>query len=161
MSAVEADAEAAPARKSKLPLILGLVLMLVLGGAGFYAVYAGLVFGPHEAHTEEAPPTPEALPDIAFVPLDPIVVSLGSDPARRYLHFTAQLEVAKPYQPDVTLLLPRIVDVLNGYLRAVEVADLENPTALVRLRAQMLRRIQMVVGDGRVRDLLVTGFVIN
>ena len=102
-----------------------------------------------------------ALPDIAFVPIDPLVVSLGSEPAGRYLHFTAQLEVAKAFQPDVTLLLPRVIDVLNSYLRAVEVADLEDPTALVRLRAQMLRRVQMVAGDGRVRDLLVTGFVIN
>lgn len=161
MSAVEPAAEAAPAQKSKLPFILGLVLMLMLGGGGFYAVYAGFLFGRPEVHAADAAPAPEALPDIAFVPLDPLVVSLGSDPARRYLHFTAQLEVAKPYQPDVTLLLPRIADVLNGYLRAVEVADLEDPTALIRLRAQMLRRIQMVVGDGRVRDLLVTGFVIN
>ena len=50
---------------------------------------------------------------------------------------------------------------LNGYLRAVEVADLEDRTALVRLRAQMLRRVQIVTGEGRVRDLLVTEFVIN
>ena len=59
------------------------------------------------------------------------------------------------------MLLPRILDVLNGYLRAVETADLENPSALVKLRAQMLRRVQIVTGEGRVRDLLVTEFVLN
>ena len=32
---------------------------------------------------------------------------------------------------------------------------------LVRLRAQMLRRVQMVTGEGRVRDLLITEFVLN
>jgi flagellar FliL protein len=51
--------------------------------------------------------------------------------------------------------------VLNGYLRAVETSDLENPAALVRLKAQMLRRIQIVTGEGRVRDLLVSEFVLN
>jgi flagellar FliL protein len=61
----------------------------------------------------------------------------------------------------VTHLLPRILDVLNGYLRAVELAELEDPDALVRLRAQMLRRIQIVTGQGMVRDLLVTEFVLN
>ncbi len=156
----EAGAETAPKMKSRLPLILGLLLMLALGGGGFYAVYAGLVFG-QEEHAGEAAPQVKALPDIAFVPIEPLVISLGSEPSGRYLHFSAQIEVAKAYEPDVTLLLPRVVDVLNGYLRAVEVSDLEDPTALIRLRAQMLRRVQMVAGEGRVRDLLVTGFVIN
>jgi flagellar FliL protein len=51
--------------------------------------------------------------------------------------------------------------VLNGYLRAVDAADLEDPAALVRVRAQMLRRVQLVTGEGRVRDLLVTEFLLN
>ena len=59
------------------------------------------------------------------------------------------------------MLVPRILDVLNGYLRAVEVAELGDANALVRLRSQMLRRIQIVTGEGRVRDLLVTEFVLN
>lgn len=161
MSESATETETPPKRKSKLPLVLGLVLMLALGAGGFYAVYAGLVFGHASSHGEPDTPEVEALPDIAFIPLETLVISLASQPAGRYLHFTSQIEVAKAHQADVTLLLPRIMDVLNGYLRAVEVADLEDPTALVRLRAQMLRRVQMVAGEGRVRDLLVTGFVIN
>jgi len=31
----------------------------------------------------------------------------------------------------------------------------------VRIRAHLLRRIQIVTGEGRVRDLLVTEFVLN
>jgi len=57
--------------------------------------------------------------------------------------------------------MPRILDVLNSYLRAVAITDLEDPTAMARLRAQMLRRVQIVTGEGRVRDLLVTEFVLN
>ena len=37
MSEPQAD-DQPPARKSKLPLLLGLVLALLLGGGGFYAV---------------------------------------------------------------------------------------------------------------------------
>jgi flagellar FliL protein len=103
----------------------------------------------------------EALPDIAFVPIDQMVLSLGAAAEGRYLRFTAQLEVPSVHAGDVTLLKPRILDVLNGYLRAVDPAELEDPAALVRLRAQMLRRIQIVTGEGRVRDLLVTEFVLN
>ena len=50
---------------------------------------------------------------------------------------------------------------LNSYLRAVSINELEDPSSLIRLRAQMLRRIQIVTGEGQVRDLLVTEFVLN
>ena len=161
MSDAKSEPEEVPKKKSKLPLILGLMLMLALGGGGFFAVYSGMVLGHGKEDHERKEVHVAALPDIAFVPISPMVVSLGSEPSGRYLHFTAQLEVAKAHEADMVLILPRVLDVLNGYLRAVEVRELEDPTALVRLRAQMLRRVQMVAGDGRVRDLLVTEFVIN
>jgi flagellar FliL protein len=161
MSDPTSEVETLGPKRSKLPLILGVVLMLGLGGGAFYAVQNGLILGHVKSADEHETPAAEALPEIAFVPIDPMVVSLGSEPGGRYLHFTAQIEVAKAYEEDMHLLLPRVQDVLNGYLRAVEVRDLEDPTALVRLRAQMLRRVQMVSGEGRTRDLLITEFVIN
>ena len=163
MAEAQAGEEQAPKKKSKLPLLIGFVLMLGLGGGGFYAVYSGMILGDGHAddHAAEEPVKVEALPDIAFVPVDPMIVTLGGGGANRHLRFTAQLEVAKAYQQDVALLMPRILDVLNGYLRAVEAAELEDPNALTRLRAQMLRRVQIVSGEGRVRDLLVTEFVLN
>lgn len=149
-------------KKGKLPLILGLGLMLTLGGGGFYAVYSGLLLGPDEAAADaHAEATDEALPDIAFVALDPLIVSLGGGSGRTHLRFAAQLEVAKTHEEEVRLIVPRVLDVLNSYLRAIEVSELEKPTALVKLRAQLVRRIQLVAGEGRVRDLLVTEFVIN
>lgn len=149
-------------RKGKLPLILGLVLMLTLGGGGFYAAWSGLLFASGgaatDAHTGE---TDEALPDIAFVALDPLIVSIDGGGRQTHLRFAAQLEVARAHEEEVRLILPRVLDVLNSYLRAVAVSELEKPTALVKLRAQLVRRIQLVAGEGRVRDLLVTEFVIN
>ena len=41
MADEELAEEEAPKKKSKLPLIIGLVLMLALGGGGFFAVYSG------------------------------------------------------------------------------------------------------------------------
>ncbi len=156
--------EDTPKKRSKRPLVIGFVLMIALGAAGFFMAYQGLVFGdaePEHATEGSEAAAPDALPDIAFVPIAPLVVSLGPDAGGRFLHFTAQIEVGKAQEPDVVLLLPRILDVLNGYLRAVSTQELEDPSALVRLRSQMLRRVQIVTGEGRVRDLLVTEFVIN
>jgi flagellar FliL protein len=162
-TADETSAEAPPVQRSRLPLILGALAALVLGGAGFFATWSGMIGGGHEAET--APEAEKAgnsvLPDVAFVAVAPLTVSLAPGGRNRHLRFAAELEVPKAHAAEVQLLLPRVVDVLNAYLRAVEAADLEDPAALVRIRAQMLRRIQMVTGEGRVNDLLVTEFVLN
>lgn len=159
-----ADAEspeddAPPQKRSKRPALIGLVLALLLGGAGFYATWSGMILG--AGHPESGAEAVGPLPDIAFVPIDPIVISLGAQGQVKHLRFTSQLEVNKAMSADVALLLPRILDVLNGYLRAIDVAQLQDPSALIRIRAQMLRRIQIVTGEGRVRDLLITEFVLN
>lgn len=160
MADVAEPQDVAP-KKSKKPLIIGLVLAILLGGLGFYATYSGMILAPAEHGAEHAESTAEALPDIAFVPIEPLVISLGDAASGRYLRFTSQLEVNGPMVPDVTLLMPRIVDVVNGYLRAIEPASLDEPAMMMKIRAQLLRRVQMVTGDGRVRDLLITEFVLN
>lgn len=159
MATVDATLDADPKKRSKKPLLIGVLLALVLGGAGFFAVWSGLILGQSDNAETEAAPSP--LQGIAFVPLDTMVVSLGADSGSRHLRFTAQVEVVEGAAADVTLLKPRILDVLNSYLRAIDTASIENPQAMARLRAQMLRRVQIVTGEGRVRDLLITEFVLN
>ncbi|MBL9062926.1 flagellar basal body-associated FliL family protein [Tabrizicola sp.] len=160
MATAEAILEDVPKKRSKKPLLFGLVLALILGGGGFYATYSGLLFAGGEDGAE-AEHGPGPLMGIAFVPLETIVISLGPDSGSEHLRFTAQLEVVDTAASDVTTLTPRILDVINSYLRAIDTASIEDPHAMARLRAQMLRRIQIVVGEGRVRDLLITEFVLN
>ncbi|MDZ4088345.1 MAG: flagellar basal body-associated FliL family protein [Tabrizicola sp.] len=160
MAMAEASLEEPPKKRSKKPLLIGLVLALVLGGGGFYATFSGLILGGAEEHAEEEQ-VPGPLTGIAFVPLETIVISLAPDSGSEHLRFTAQLEVADSAAADVTTLAPRILDVVNSYLRAIDTASIEDPHAMARLRAQMLRRIQVVTGEGRVRDLLITEFVLN
>lgn len=156
------DTAEAPKKKSGKPLILGLLLAVLGGGAGFFATWSGMIPGP-ETRTAQAhgAPAVQGLPDIAFVEMEPLVVALQGGAEKSHLHFRAHLEVPAAYRADVELLLPRVVDVLNSYLRALQTSDIENPSALARLRAQMLRRVQIVTGQGRVNDLLIMEFVIN
>jgi flagellar protein FliL len=158
---VTPDADAAKPRRGGKGLLFGALGGLALGGAGFYAVYSGLAdlsaFGKPEKHAELMP----ELAEIGFVAMEPIVISLPPGSSARHLRFVGQLEVEPAHAAEVAQLMPRIVDVLNTYLRAVEVADLERRSALPRLRAQMLRRVQVVVGEGKVRDLLVVEFILS
>lgn len=151
-----------PKKGGKLPLILGLVLLLAGGGGGFYATWSGLILAPAEdAKAEIEADHVETGPDVAYVPIDPFVISIGKTSQPRHLRFSAQLEVPKTYQPDVQMLLPRIVDVINTYMRAIKITDLDAPASLTRIRGHLLRRLQVVAGEGRVNDLLIMEFVVN
>lgn len=164
MADEEEQTEEEVKKPSKLPLILGVVLALAGGGGGFFATYSGMILGSGEEdadHASEPKIALEAVDDISFIPVDPMVVSLGGIASDQHLRFRAQLEVPLAYKADVELLMPRIVDVLNNYLRALQLTDLQDNSALLRLRSQMLRRVQVVAGQERISDLLIMEFLLN
>ena len=163
MSDATAETDTPPVKSSRLGLILGLVLGLAGAGGGFYAVRAGLLFGAPEdaAVAEEEGHAPAGLGDISYVTMKPIIVSFGEGEVARLLKFRAELEVSNPYREEVERILPRVTDVLNGYLRAIPTAELVDSRSLTRLRAQMLRCVQVVTGRERVLDLLIMEFVLN
>lgn len=163
----EAVAEAAedpPRKGGRKGLLLGVLAALLLGGAGFFATFSGMLalpFGGHEGPAAAREPRPDPLGPVSFLPLGQVTISLGARARARHLEMSAEIEVVPEFESDVILLRPRILDVVNTYLRALELEDLEDPAALPRIRAQLLRRIQIVTGEGRVRDLLITQFVLN
>jgi len=164
-------------KKGKKGLIFGVLGAVILGGAAFFVTYTGIfpsaggdsevatdshgapVDDGHGASAEDEQGGAES--KVTFVELDPVVISLGKFASARYLHFQAYLEVPPAAIEEVEHLSPRILDVLNTYLRAISESELEDPTSMNRLRAQMLRRVQVVVGEENVRDLLITEFVLN
>ncbi|MBP0483242.1 flagellar basal body-associated FliL family protein [Sagittula salina] len=157
-------------KPSKLPMIIGVVLAIAGGGGGFFAVQSGMLGGGDAAQAEVATGEPHdpveeqvdtpALPAVSFVEVPQVVVSVSGGQAQ-HLRFRASLEVPQKYQTEVEGILPRVQDVLNSYLRALEPRDIEAPGALVKVRGQMLRRVRLVAGEDRVRDLLVLEFVLN
>lgn len=167
---LEEEGEApAPARRSRAPLLIGLIAGLLAGGGGFFAVYAGLMAlpapvagllggggGGHAAPVAAAPgDTP------AFVPVGEMVVPLGPEANARFLMITTEIETRPEAAAAIEALRPRIKDVFNTFLRAVDIADLEAPSATMRLRAQLLRRVRAVAAPAEARDLLITSFVLK
>ncbi|MHA1128776.1 MAG: flagellar basal body-associated FliL family protein [Alphaproteobacteria bacterium] len=164
-------------KKGKKGLIFGVLGAVILGGAAFFVTYTGIfpsAGGDSEiaADSHGAPVDDghgasdegehgDAESKVTFIALDPVVISLGKFASSRYLHFQAYLEVPSAAAEEVEHLSPRVLDVLNTYLRAISESELEDPTSMNRLRAQMLRRVQVVVGEKNVRDLLITEFILN
>ncbi len=142
-----------------LAILVPAGLMLAMAGGGFFVTYAGIIGG--ESSDQPMPADAAAASAFQFVPVDPITINLGGGAQARHLRFNARLEVAPQHVAEVTRLMPRILDVLNIYLRALAADELEEPSALLRLRGQMLRRIQVVTGPGLVNDLLIIEFLFN
>lgn len=150
-------------QKPLKPLLMGLLAAVILGGASFLAVERGWVLS---AQTEQGSYPPHEKADSSeikpsFVPLEPLLVSLARTEPALQLRFEATLEVASSSEKEIRTLMPRIMDVANTYLRATELSDLRDPVALVRIRSQILRRIQAITDSEDVHDLLVTKFLVN
>lgn len=154
-----------PAKRSKLPLILGLVLFLAAAGGGFYATFSGTLsiaslMGGEKADGEE---------DIAmaaasrptFFPLGETIIPLGPDAEAEFLLMTSEIEIDPKDLEAFEALMPRIQDLFNTYLRAVEARDLEQPNATMRLRDQLLRRLRVIAEPAMPRDLLFTSFILK
>lgn len=179
MTEADMDDAKPEAKKKSRGLLIAMVLALLLGAGGFYAVYSGLIpLGGEDEHASDAGGHDEPADHgkdegqggdghgggheaPAYVALDPYIISLGEHSRARHLKVSVTIEVAAGRENDVTAVVPRINDVLNTYLRAVDARDLEVPRAMMRLRAHMLRRVKLVSPPDTVRDLLFQEFVLN
>jgi len=146
-------------KKSGLrPVLFGLLGALALGGGGFYAVYAGLILAPGSNPAAQAR-DPQDLP--TYLAIEQLTLSLASAEAAQHLRLSAHIEVAPGRLTEAEAFRPRFLSVMNTYLRAIEPRDLQDPAALIRLRAQLLRRLQMVAGEDLIKDFLITEFILN
>ncbi len=162
--AIDGMDEAAPPKKGRGPLLIGVLLMFLLGGGGFYAAYSGLLpfggGGGEAAHAKPRPaPAPGDLP--AFVNLGEMIVPLGPDATAEFLVIEIELEIRPEDAPALEALKPRVLDVFNTFLRALDERDIEAPSAAIRLRAQLLRRARAVTAPVEPADLLITSFVLK
>lgn len=148
--------------RSKTPLLVGAVSAVALGAGGFFSVYSGMLTLPFtEGQTEVAGTTPSEVQEApTYVTLEEIMVSLPRDAPARHIRFGAAIEVAPEFRNDVENLTPRLMDLINTYLRAADFSDIHESRSLIRIRTHLFRRIQIISPPGSVRDLLITKFVL-
>lgn len=160
--ATKTDADVSDGKPSKIWLILSVLFCVVGGAAGYFGVSSGVFpFGTSETRDRPAASDPVVRPDVAFVDIPTLVITLPPGAKNEHLRFTGQIEVPSKFKSDVEYLMPRIQDMMNGYLRALTAEDIEGPGALFKIRLHMFRRIVMVVGLGKANSLLVTEFILK
>lgn len=147
----------------RTPLVMAAVAALSLGAAGYMAVGNGLLPGLPGHSPRDAAGTVRSPPTAGFVymALEPFMLSLPRTDPVRQLRLELQLEVPDTAQDIIRTMTPRLQDTMNTYLRSIDLSDIENPDTLLRMRMQLLRRLQVAAGDGLIRDLLITQFLIS
>jgi len=165
----ENDKPEEPVKKKGGGLMTQLVLAIVLGCTAFGTVW----FMPaRSSGTGECAPTGEVkstatllpelgLSEITFIEMEPMIITLGEEASSRNLRIGITLETAKADQEDILFAQPKLRDAFTGYLRALEVSDIEDPNSIIRLRAQLQRRAEVILGNQSVRGVLITDFVIR
>jgi flagellar FliL protein len=149
-------------KKLLIAAVAGLVLVLGGGGAGLYF----FVFSAPKADTKLAanqPPAPITPPQVAFYEVPDIIVNIQSaDGSPAYLKLSTSLELeTADEKAGMTALMPRIVDQFQGYLRELRIDDLKGSAGVLRLKEELLRRINVAAAPYHVRDVLLKEMIVQ
>ena len=148
----------------KFLLIAGAsALVLVLGlGAGAYFFFFSGSSDDHKTKVA-AGAAPLVAPQVAFFDMPDIVVNIqtaAGTPA--YLKLSVSLELdGADEKPGLQALMPRIVDQFQSYLRELRVDDLRGSAGVMRLKEELLRRINVAAAPFSVRDVLLKEMIVQ
>ena len=158
--------------KKKLILFIVLPLLLVIGaGAGAY--FSGLLDGllhknaseaaapeaekkPKSEKKEAGPEQPTEVQAAVFYDLPEILVNLNS-PGRKqnFLKIRVSLELESALDVGkIEAVMPRIIDNFQVYLRELRVDDLQGSAGMLRLREELMARVNNAVKPAKVNDVL-------
>lgn len=96
-----------------------------------------------------------------FLVVEPMIVSIQPIGRSKHLKISLVFETDDDGAEEMLEHGFYIQDVLNTFLRSVDATVLEDPAAMSRLRAQILRRIRAIVPDAEVSNVLITEFVLT
>jgi flagellar FliL protein len=147
----------------KLLIIVAAALLVVIGGgAGAYFFFFS---GPDakDAKLAAAPPVPIVPPTVAFYDMPDIVVNIQSaDGSPAYLKLSVSLELAQADEKAaLAAVTPRIVDQFQSYLRELRVDDLHGSAGVLRLKEELLRRIDVAAAPYPVKDVLLKEMIVQ
>jgi flagellar FliL protein len=152
----EGDAAAKPKSgmmKKLIMIVGGLIVLLLIAGAGLY--FTGMLdsfIGKKPVVAEAPPPKP-----LVFFDLPDFLVNLNSVGNKKasFLKLSVSLELEKPEDTArLQAVMPRIVDNFQIYLRELRVEDLKGSGGIYRLREELLSRVNASVAPIKVSDVL-------
>ncbi len=162
MSDEGAKKEEKPASaKAKVSKAMLGLLVMNLGATGF-VTFKIMTAQPAEAAAPAkpaAPPTSEVSGPV--VALEPFVVNLDEPGTSRYLKITLELELLPEAENVITKSKQLIRDSILSYLSGLHVKDTLGTEAKDKIRADLMARIEKLIGAEKVRRMFFQEFVIQ
>jgi flagellar FliL protein len=177
------DAEGAEGGKKKPPLMMliaaGVGALVVLGGGGTVGM---MLLAPHHdaAPAHKLPPKPKGDkkdgktdpnaaqvqdgPDgVVFYTLPDIVVNMQTpDGKPTFLKLKLAFELPDHGTADtLDAEMPRLQDVFQTFLRELRPEDLSGSEGTLQLRAELQRRVDLVIAPSKVNGVLIEEMLIN
>jgi flagellar FliL protein len=149
-------------RKLLIVAAAGVLVLLLGSGAGAYFLFFS---GSDASKTETAnapaiPPTP---PQVAYYDVPDILVNIQTpDGSAAYLKLSVALEIDSDLEkPGLQVLMPRLVDQFQSYLRELRIDDLKGSAGVMRLKEELLRRVNVSAAPYHVRDVLLKEMIVQ
>jgi len=151
----------------KMKLIVGAGLLVALGGSGgaYYFLWPASEKADGAAAAENVQTQASNLPptQVAFFDVPDIIVNIQSaDSTPAYLKLSVALELEKiESKAAIEPVLPRVIDQFQTYLRELRVEDVRGSTGVMRLKEELLRRVNLAVAPTPVRDVLLKEMIVQ
>jgi flagellar FliL protein len=153
--------------KMKLLVGAGTLVVLVLAGGAYYFLKPGP--SPEKAEelaaVQNVQTAPANLPakEAAFFDIPDIIVNLQTpDMSQAYLKLSLSLELEKAeLKASIEPVLPRVIDQFQSYLRELRVEDVRGSAGVMRLKEELLRRVNLAVAPTPVRDVLLKEMIVQ
>jgi flagellar FliL protein len=141
-----------------------LVLLLAIGGGAYFFLGGSpKTAAGGKVAAADAPPAPIVPPTVAFYDMPDIVVNIQSaDGTPAYLKLAVALELTgADEKAGIQPLMPRVVDQFQGYLRELRVDDLKGSAGVMRLKEELLRRINVATTPFKIKDVLLKEMIVQ
>ena len=144
-------------RKSKLILILGAAAAMSLLGGGVW--FSGMLSRPHKPKSIDSIVTTQPV----FVETPEMVTNLDAGPHRlSFVKVQCKIEVSHPRDAaSLTAVMPRLVDMIQTYLRETRPEELRSDTGTYRLREALLLRASLATSDATIKDVLFEELIVQ
>jgi len=152
------EGAAKPKRKFGIKQIVLFVVapLVVLLGAGAGVYFSGLLGGGHEEEEQVAVAEP------VFYELPEFVANLNSTAPMRFLKMKVALEITdKEATKRLDAEMPRVLDTFQGFLRELRPEDVDGSQGMLRVKEELLRRIDLAIRPTIVSDVLVKEIIVQ